>query len=186
MPVRRISHDAALEIIELTQPDATATKENFYEIFGAENCLLNCRDQLDLEQNPSFTKTNEGINSRKGRRDARSSRRESRNQVLKSRKEWFSVVDIDASIRSGCGSCQVLRDLLTELFDQNQIGLSQSYEYSVTDSFTLQRRLKRHPKRRPNGPKEPVQEIQLFRPRGLLSHHAVRSTSNSQQIQADR
>lgn len=168
MLVKRISQDYASEIIARAQSDTSRVKRNYYEVFDPTNCLLNCREGLDLEQNPDFVKTNEGVTSREGRKNVRSIRRECVQDVLRSHKEWFSAVEIGTSIEKGCGACNVFREILKELFPGNQHGLSAAYSYSITHRFALKRRL--------IGIDESVETIQLFRPRGSWIHRGSEAT----------
>ena len=139
MSVKKISQQDACEIIARAQSDAIQVKKNYYEIFSSTNCLLNCRESLDLEQNPTFVKTNEGVTSREGRRNVRSTRRDCVKHVLQSHKAWFSAVEIEMSVAKGCGACKILREILRELFPGNQDGLSGAYDYSITHRFALKR-----------------------------------------------
>jgi hypothetical protein len=144
-----------------TQRPVPKVTKSFFDVFGTTGCRLNCQLQRTIEQNFQHNKVKHVAHSRTERKWVRAARKEHHNQCSGSHQEWFTASDITASSAQGCGSCSILRQIIQNLFSENEQGLSGRYEYSIPylGSFEI--------KRRPlQDSKEPVEIIQLFQPPG--------------------
>jgi hypothetical protein len=159
MSVTLVDYQDFIETFDNVQQSAVQSTKTFFDVFGIAGCLLNCEFDRLMSQRLDSDKSNHPRISRKEKKQIAFSRAEDLKQLTRPRKEWFPAHEIAQSAAQGCGSCNVLGQIILLLYSENDQDLSIEHEYSVSRTFAL--------RRRPQGRKEPEEVIQLFQPRGM-------------------
>ncbi|KAK3718637.1 hypothetical protein LTR37_004854 [Vermiconidia calcicola] len=156
MLVEVLSQGEAIAAVENLEPVDPPITKSFFRTFGTNGCLLNCGL---LESHYQHNKADDGSSSQAGKKLAKSMRKQRDQLFYKSIQKWFTATQMTASAAQGCGSCDILYQIFCRSYQQNENVLFDEYEYSVSDTFGLERRRHAVP--------ESAQLVQLFQPRGL-------------------
>jgi hypothetical protein len=119
---------------------AQRVTKTFFDVFGTTGCLLNCEAEKNLEDQFEYNKEKYDIKSKQDRKRVRAARAAHIKQHKGSRQDWFIASEIKASAARGCGSCSVLRQVIQNLFSEDE-QLGDEPEYSVSRDFQLSRRV---------------------------------------------
>lgn len=136
---------------------------NFHDIFDPTGCLLACNERKVYQS---------GISSQPylGRSGNRKEKRKISKSYYKTNLQFFSLLDLAASIENGCRSCKVLRSVLehVSLICPRDEQLGTNSLYSFGGGFILRKQVN------VNNVME-THEIKLFHPQGTFKTTVVSS-----------
>jgi hypothetical protein len=161
MSVKILDAKDALTIVDDAKHTGPTITKNFFEVFGSDGCLLNCKFERTLDSNLYNEKTKHAAKNRQEKKQFTSARKIQINQFRESRQTWFTASTIRTSAMQGCMSCNMLRMIIIALFFQGVHDLPDKYEYSIAQDFEVRYRC--------IGEEEPTAIIQLFQPPGKRS-----------------
>jgi hypothetical protein len=159
MSVTVVKHQDAIQIIERGETPAQPATRNFFDAFGTTGCLRKCENERTLKTEIQYDKAKHNQLSRKQRKEVSAALTAYLKEAHGGLQDWFKADEINASAAQGCGSCRAISYMVQNSFPGNEQGLSDKYEYSVSRTFELRRRL-----RAPAGKVPPVEMVQLFQP----------------------
>lgn len=131
MSVIVLPHEEALAISDEAQaalPQAQIVM-NFFEHFGTTGCMLDCEHKKTQEAEFKYNKASSN------REKARSARKSHAKEFCRTR--WFTGKDLVSSKRKGCGSCDVLSQILSKVFHQGENMHLETCKFSVAPSWEL-------------------------------------------------
>jgi len=153
MSVKVIHPNELQTYLNNAQSEIPRVTKTFFDIFGTSGCLLNCEAERNLEEVFEYNKEKYDIKSKRDRKRVRAARIAHVKQHEGTRQEGFTASEITASATSGCGSCNVLKQIIQILLFRDE-EFCDGFEYSVARDFQLSRRSR--------GAKEPDVTVQLF------------------------
>lgn len=134
--------------LRLTEESTSGTgSQNFYGIFGTDGCSLDCNDMRAIQE---FRHRQSPLSS--GEKKTRAS------MTRKAGRKSFTAHDLQASVLSGCRSCELFSLIFSQIFPEYKGTTHDSTvcTYTISNGFTLCQHLK-------NGATS-VQRVQLFHP----------------------
>ncbi|ORY03049.1 heterokaryon incompatibility protein-domain-containing protein [Clohesyomyces aquaticus] len=139
--------------------NAETTLQNFYDAFGTSGCLLTCDLKRQYQEYVTTVLPQPGIQN-----SVRRQKKKETDRTYRELNRNFTLAELLSSIRSGCGSCEVLKELLerVSLIDPDDYRLEANTTLNVSPAFVLERQTLK------NDTLE-VQQIHLFSPLGCTT-----------------
>jgi len=128
------------------------TNQNFYDVFGADGCSLDCNDRRAIQE---FRHRQSPFSS--GEKKIRTS------MTRKAETESFTAEELQASVHSGCRSCELFSLIFSQIFPEYK-GITNGSKvctYTISKEFTLCQHLE-------TNRVTSVKRVQLFHPYSKL------------------
>jgi hypothetical protein len=150
MLIENIELSHALRLVE--ESTSGPTNQNFYDIFGTDGCSLNCNNRRAIQE---FRHRRAPASS--GEKKIKAS------MIRKAGTKSFTAEELQASVRSGCRSCEVFSLIFSQIFPEHKDTANDSTvcTYTISNEFTLCQHLE-------TNHVTSVKRVQLFHPHSKL------------------